>query len=263
MSMFSRFLSTRNREPRGLASPPGELLSRVSHELRTPLNAIIGFAELLGADPLNEAQRECLEQVMAGAQHMLAVAGQLLESSSAQVETLEPLELGALVADAVALCRPLAAAPALELRSAAPLEGLWATGNARALTQVLLNLLSNAIKYNRPGGSISIELLRDGDFIRIEVSDTGIGISEDRIGRLFQPFERLDAPARGIEGTGLGLALSRALVEGMDGTIEARSEPQRGSTFSVRLRSSPPPGTVTAVAGRRRAGRRQRVAAAY
>jgi signal transduction histidine kinase len=263
MGMFSRFRRAGSGEPSGSTSLPSEVLGRVSHELRTPLNAIIGFAQLLEADPLSDAQRECLEQIMAGAQHMLAVAGQLLESASARVATLETLELGALVADAVALCRPLAAAQALQLRSAPLLEERWATGNPSAVTQVLLNLLSNAIKYNRPGGSISIDVLADGDFTRVDVSDTGIGIHRDRIGRLFQPFERLDAPARGIEGTGLGLALSRTIAEGMGGTIEARSEPQRGSTFSVRLRSAPPPSATAPVAECRPARSRHRIAAAY
>jgi signal transduction histidine kinase len=261
--MFSRFRSTGRVQPGGPTSGPSELLGRVSHELRTPLNAIIGFAQLLEADPLSAAQRECLEQIMAGAQHMLAVAGQLLESSSARVAKLETLELGAVVADAMTLCRPLAAAQALELGSAPQLHERWATADASAVTQVLLNLLSNAIKYNRPGGSISIDLLAEGDFTRIEVSDTGIGIDGNRIGRLFQPFERLDAPARGIEGAGLGLALSKALVEAMGGTIEARSEPQRGSTFSVRLRSAPPPSEATAAAERPPVQSRHRVAAAY
>jgi signal transduction histidine kinase len=263
MGMLSRFLRADRGEPGGSTAPPNELLGRVSHELRTPLNAIIGFAQLLEADPLSDAQRECLEQIMAGAQHMLAVAGQLLQSSSARVATLETLELGALVADAAALCQPLAAAQALELRCARPLEERWATGDPSAVMQILLNLLSNAIKYNRPGGSISVELLAEGDFTRVEVSDTGIGIHPNRVGRLFQPFERLDAPARGIDGTGLGLALSRTLVEAMGGTIEVRSIPQRGSTFAVRLRSMPAPPAATALAAHRPARGGHRVAAAF
>jgi signal transduction histidine kinase len=261
--MFSRFHQAESRGPGGSTPAPTEVLARVSHELRTPLNAIMGFAQLLEADPLSDAQRECLEQIMVGAQHMLAVTGRLLESSGARVDSVEALELRALVADSVTLCGPLVAAQALELRSASELKEHWVTGNARALTQVLLNLLSNAIKYNRPGGSISIDLLADGEFVRLEVSDTGCGIGEDRVGRLFQPFERLDAPARGIEGTGLGLALSRTLVEDMGGTIEVRSKPQFGSTFSLRLPAVPLPPAASGVAQRRPTRRLRRAVPAY
>ena len=115
-------------------------------------------------------------------------------------------------------------------------EPLWALADARRLKQVLLNLISNAIKYNRPGGSVTIRARPDGaDGVRIDVIDSGVGMSYQQLTRLFQPFERLDAPARGIEGNGLGLAVSRSLVEAMNGTIDVASNPGAGSVFSVRL----------------------------
>lgn len=234
MSMFS------HRDDR-----EGELVRRVSHELRTPLNAIIGFAQLLEADSLSASQLESLEQIMLGAQHLLELTGQLLEISSAESErhraATVPVEVGTLARRAVALCGPLAAQQGLDLRVACGSEEHWAICEPRGLTQVLLNLISNAVRYNRPGGSIEIGLQSGAGVFRLEVSDTGIGIDPDQLGRLFRPFERLDAAERGIEGTGLGLALSRSLIESMGGAIEVDTEPGVGSTFSVRLRSVPAP----------------------
>ena len=101
---------------------------------------------------------------------------------------------------------------------------------------MLLNLISNAIKYNRPGGSITVRARPDGaDGVRLDVVDSGVGMTFQQLSRLFRPFERLDAPLRGIEGNGLGLAVSKALVEAMDGTIDVASTPGDGSVFSVRL----------------------------
>jgi signal transduction histidine kinase len=140
------------------------------------------------------------------------------------------------VAGAVALCGPLAAERSLTVSVDAGEEPLCALADPRRLKQVLLNLISNAIKYNRPGGSLTLRAAHDGeDAVRIDVIDTGIGMTEDQLGRLFCPFERLDAPLRGIDGNGLGLANSEALTEAMGGTIEVASTPGTGSIFRVRL----------------------------
>jgi signal transduction histidine kinase len=261
--MFSRFRRPGIRARGESQTVERELLLLVSHELRTPLNAIIGFAQLLQADSLNDAQRECLEHIRQGASHMLEVTAQLLASSgAARLEAAEPVELTALVAGAAALCGPLAAGQGLELR-VDPTEERWAMVDARGVTQVLLNLISNAIRYNRPGGSIAITLQAEGETIRLDVADTGIGIEPASIGCLFRPFERLGAGERGIEGTGLGLAMSRAIVEGMGGAIEVCSEPGLGSTFSLRLPTAPSPLGATGVPAPRVGDARRRAVPAY
>jgi len=118
---------------------------------------------------------------------------------------------------------------------------LFALADRRRLKQVLLNLISNAIKYNRPGGSITLSVAPDGiDTVRIEVRDTGAGMTDAQLRRLFVPFERLDAAVHGIEGHGLGLAMSKALTEAMGGAIEAASTPGAGSVFTLNLPVSAP-----------------------
>jgi len=215
-----------------------EALSRASHELRTPLNAILGFGQLLQLDELNESQRHSVEQIMAGGRHLLALIEDLLDLSRLDASglDLEPVDVGAQVAEAVSLCAPLAAEASLTLMVDAGDEPQWALADPRRLKQVLLNLISNAIKYNRPGGSITVRAGADGhDGVRVDVIDSGVGMSHSQLTRLFHPFERLDAPARGIDGNGLGLTVSKALVEAMHGAIDVSSTPGTGSVFSVRL----------------------------
>jgi signal transduction histidine kinase len=215
-----------------------QALSRASHELRTPLNAILGFGQLLALDELNDSQRHSVDQIMAGGRHLLALIEDLLDVSRPDAAglNLAPVDIAAQIEEAVALCQPLAASESLNVTVDTGDEPLSALADARRLKQVLLNLISNAIKYNRPGGSITICARPDGvDGVRIDVIDSGVGMSYQQLVRLFQPFERLDAPVRGIEGNGLGLAVSKSLVEAMNGTIDVASNPGAGSVFSVRL----------------------------
>jgi signal transduction histidine kinase len=147
-----------------------------------------------------------------------------------------PVDVGEEIIHTVALCQPLAAERSLSVNVELPEEPLHALADRRRLKQVLLNLASNAIKYNRPGGTLTLRATADpGQRVQIEVIDTGRGMSSAELGRLFVPFERLDAARRGIEGNGLGLAVSKALAEAMGGTIEAASTRGEGSVFSVRL----------------------------
>jgi signal transduction histidine kinase len=215
-----------------------QAFSRASHELRTPLNAILGFGQLLALDELNDSQRHSVDQIVAGGRHLLALIEDLLDVSRLDATglMLQPVNIGTLLEDAVALCGPLAAAESLTVTVDAGDEPLWAAADTRRLKQVLLNLISNAIKYNRPGGSIAVRARPDGaDGVRVDVVDSGVGMTFEQLSRVFQPFERLDAPLRGIEGNGLGLSVSKALVEAMDGTIDVASTPGDGSVFSVRL----------------------------
>src|SRR5438105_7391994 len=197
-----------------------DALSQVSHELRTPLNAILGFGQLLALDSINESQRHSVEQIIAGGRHLLALVEDLLDLSrvgAGNLElALEPVEIGEEIAHTVALCGPLAAEKSLSFDVEEGGEKVWALADRRRLKQVLLNLISNAIKYNRPGGSIGLRIAADGrGGVRIEVSDTGAGMTQAQLGRLFVPFERLDAARHGIEGNGLGLGVSKARVGAM------------------------------------------------
>jgi signal transduction histidine kinase/CheY-like chemotaxis protein len=217
-----------------------QFLSRMSHELRTPLNAVLGFAQLLLADGERVApdtRRRRLEQIHRAGQHLLALINDVLELSSLEGGELrigtQPVPLDALVAETLPLVERQARLHKVRLRSAA-LAGT-ALADATRLRQVLLNLLTNAVKYNREGGQVLIEAEPAGDEIVLRVSDTGRGMSEAQLQQAFEPFNRLGLESEGIEGTGIGLAIVKALVERMGGTVQARSTPDAGSVFEVRL----------------------------
>lgn len=221
-----------------------EALSQVSHELRNPLNSILAFGQLLALDELSESQRHSVEQILAGGRHLLALLEDLLDLShlsSARVEpSARPVDLDAEIAQAAALCRPLAAERSLTLTVEPGETPLWALADQRRLKQVLLNLISNAIKFNRAGGSVSLRVASEPDGrARIDVIDTGPGLTAEQVSRLFAPFERLDAARRGIEGNGLGLAVSKALAEAMGGSLGVASMPGAGSVFTLRLAAAP------------------------
>ena len=220
-----------------------EALSQVSHEIRNPLNAILAFGQLLELEELSDSQRHSVEQILAGGRHLLGLVEDLLDLSRVAAGNLElserPVDARDEVARAVALCAPLAAEQSLTLR----VEGggeVWALADPRRLKQVLLNLISNAIKYNRPGGSVTLRAVYRDDCVRIDVTDTGVGMTAQELARLFTPFERLGAPRRGVEGNGLGLAVSKALTEAMGGSIEVVSSLGLGTAFSLRLPAADP-----------------------
>ncbi|MFT3663929.1 PAS domain-containing protein [Piscinibacter sp.] len=222
-----------------------EFLSRMSHELRTPLNAVLGFSQLLEIDtqePLTAMQRRRVGLIREAGTHLLAMIGELLDltriESGRLAVSLAALPLAPLLADSVELARPQADAAGVTLQ----LGAIDATVQADAtrLRQVLLNLIDNAIKYNRRGGRVEIGARTEGDNVLLQVRDTGVGITADDLPRIFQPFQR-GAQAHGtIEGTGIGLAVTQALVELMGGRITASSTPGAGSVFSVTLRSAAP-----------------------
>jgi signal transduction histidine kinase/CheY-like chemotaxis protein len=216
-------------------------LSRVSHELRTPLNAILGFGQLLEREPLEISERETLDQMLAGGRHLLAIVDDLLDLS--RIETgelrlsLEPVQAADAVAEAKAMISHAAVTAAVGLRQGPVNVDLYVRADRQRLLQVMLNLVSNAVKYNRRGGNVVIRAAQTdtGSSVRFEVIDSGIGISKEGIERLFTPFERLDAAGRGIEGTGLGLAVARGLVEAMGGTLGISSEEGMGTTVWFEL----------------------------
>jgi PAS domain S-box-containing protein len=220
-----------------------EFLSRMSHELRTPLNAVLGFAQLMrtdAAEPLGPAQRTRLHELERGARHLLTLINDVLDLARIEAGSL-PLTLSAVdVAAAVDECLPLVQATAagrgqrLELRPP-PDPAPPVSADPVRLKQVLLNLLSNAVKYTPAGGQVWVTWRRHGAQVHIEVGDTGPGLAPQQQERLFQPFERLDAARSGVDGAGIGLALSKWLVNLMNGELGVDSAPGSGSRFWLRL----------------------------
>ncbi len=230
-----------------------EFLSRMSHELRTPLNAILGFAQLLEMDALSAEQRDSVKQILRGGRHLLDLINEVLDITRIEAGqspvSLEPVGLAEVIAEALDLIMPLAAGRGITITNETPEE--WARfvlADSQRLKQVLLNLLSNAAKYNHPRGRVSVSCReRPGGWIRIGVADTGPGIAPGKIERLFVPFERLDAERIGVEGTGIGLAHSKALTESMGGVIGVGSEVGRGSTFWIDLPAAEGPEAAESV----------------
>jgi PAS domain S-box-containing protein len=222
-----------------------EFLSRMSHELRTPMNSILGFGQLLAKHELSEEQRRSVDHILRAGKHLLKLIDEVLDISRIEANrqqlSIESVSVGAVVQEAVSLIRPLAAQHGCRVAddSGEACEH-YVCADGQRLTQVLLNLLSNAVKYNRPGGSVAlscgvVEAVGVAPRLRISVRDTGRGIPEEKLDQLFVPFSRLGAEQSDIEGTGLGLALSKRLVEAMGGAIGVRSVVGAGSTFSVEL----------------------------
>jgi len=218
-----------------------QFLSSMSHELRTPMNAVLGFAELLQLDPtLSVEQKEYIDGIFQGGLHLLELVDKVLNLAKIESGTLKldmgPVSVAAIVHDCLTLIRPLADARGIELESA-DCPNLVVIADSLRLKQVLLNLLSNSIKYNRPNGHIRLHYFstRGGQLARINVCDTGHGIPTERMNELFEPFNRLGLEGGTIQGTGVGLTISRQLMALMGGSINAESTFGVGSTFWVEL----------------------------
>ncbi len=218
-----------------------DFLSGMSHELRTPMNSILGFTQLLETEPgapLSEKQQRFVKQIIKSGNHLLTLINQVLDLAKIESGKL-PMSIEAVsVADVVNSALPMVQHLAQQ-RAVQPIEVDVGSVRVRAdfgrLKQVLLNLLSNAIKYNRPNGSITVRAEQCGDRVRVTVADTGVGIAPERQHELFQPFSRLGYDAGEIEGTGIGLTLSKRIVEAMGGEIGVDSTLNAGSTFWITL----------------------------
>jgi PAS domain S-box-containing protein len=234
-------LRTATRSAEAASTAKSEFLSRMSHELRTPLNAILGFAQLMELDAMTPEQADCVDHIQRAGQHLLSLINEILDISRIETGHLSvsvgSVEVAPVMAEVANLLAPAAEARGIELQVADDTPaGTTVLADRQRLLQVLLNLGSNAVKYNRPDGLVVFHVAVDGGGrLRFAVTDTGPGIPPERRAELFVPFARLGAERSGIEGTGVGLALSKHLVELMGGTIEVQSEPGRGSTFSLYL----------------------------
>ncbi len=223
-----------------------DFLSRMSHELRTPLTAVLGYAELLEMSTLPEVERGYVAAIEKGGKHLLSLINDVLDVSRLEKGALrlsvEPVDVDAVILEAVALMQPLGARYDVALRTdLAGSRPHVALGDNQAIRQVMLNLVANGIKYNRTGGEVVIRVVEaDQAAVRIDVADTGHGIAAADLASIFTPFERLGV-ARTVEGTGLGLGISRQLVEAMGGTLAVESTPGSGTTLSIRLTASPSP----------------------
>ncbi len=216
-------------------------LSRVSHELRTPLNAILGFAQLMqmdADDPLTPAQATRVRQMRASGEQLLALVNDVLDLTRADdaEAAVDEIALSPVLSQSVEHVEPLRALHGVTVRGVESCDGVRVRAHAARLKQVLINLLSNAIAYNRSGGQVTVRCDADDHEVRLAVHDTGPGLDNEQMARLFQPFDRIGAEYSGIKGSGLGLVLARQLLERMGGAIEVDSSPGVGSTFTARLR---------------------------
>jgi len=218
-----------------------EFLALMSHELRTPMNGILGFAQLMTRPyygELNDKQREFVGHILSSGRHLLGLIDDVLDLSKIDAGKLsvsnERVDLVPLVKSVIATLRQPAEKSGIAIQTGDYGAGLPPVLADRVrLAQVLINLGTNAIKYNRPNGTVGFSFQEIGeDKLRIAITDTGEGIPPERRAELFQPFNRLGAESRAIEGTGIGLALSRRLVELMGGSIGFTSSPE-GSVFWI------------------------------
>ena len=231
-----------------------EFLSRMSHELRTPLNAMLGFAQLLDMDRkpvLAPHHREWTAQIQHAGWHLLEMINDTLDLSRIEAGTLRldtrPIELDLLLDACVAMAQPMIARRSITLRRQIDPQARSVLADPTRLKQVLTNLLSNAVKYNVEGGRVDVSTALDTDGrVELRVRDTGPGLSAAQMDELFQPFNRLGQEHGAIEGTGIGLVISRRLAELMGGRLDAQSQPGQGSTFVLSLPAAKEPGAVGA-----------------
>ncbi|MDP2154551.1 MAG: ATP-binding protein, partial [Sulfuricella sp.] len=217
-----------------------------SHELRTPLNAILGFSQLFGMDPdLPEDTKEQAREIERAGQHLLSLVNDLIDLARIEAGKLElspePVPVKAVLADSLVLVAPIARKQGIELTEVVchcNIDQATVRADYVRLRQVVINLLSNAIKYNRPQGTVRLSCRMNEGKVRISVADTGPGIPADKQSRIFNAFDRLGAEGGTIEGTGIGLVITKRIVEAMGGSIGFESTEGQGSTFWVEFPAS-------------------------
>ena len=225
-----------------------QFLARVSHELRTPLNAVLGFSQLLRLDtatPLQAQQLERVDHIERAGQHLLRLITDLMDLSKVEVGAMDmhsvPVDLQALADEALAMVAGDAGQRGMHIERAFEPALPLALADPLRLKQSVLNLLSNAIKYGAPGGTVRVTLHRaEAGALQLVVWNSGAGLSDEQLARLYEPFNRLGRDTGAEPGSGIGLAISRQLVESMGGRIEARSQPGAWAEFTLTLRSAAP-----------------------
>jgi signal transduction histidine kinase/ActR/RegA family two-component response regulator len=227
-----------------------EFLSSMSHELRTPLNAVLGFAQLLASDkpPPSVSQQRSLDQILKGGWYLLQLINEILDlamiESGKVTMSQESMGLSDVFKDCQAMMEPQAKKRGIAMRFTSLDQAFFVHADRTRLKQVMINLLSNAIKYNRSGGSVTVSAgpspVNEG-MVHIRVADSGSGLNPVQVEQLFQPFNRLGREHGTEEGTGIGLVVTRQLVELMGGAIGVESEPDVGTTFWVELAASQEP----------------------
>jgi signal transduction histidine kinase/CheY-like chemotaxis protein len=235
-------------EARSANQAKSAFLSSMSHELRTPLNAILGFAQILTSDALPttpDQKKEFANHILKSGRHLLTLINEILDLAKVESGTvalaMEPVALSDVLAECQAMIAPLAAGRGVRLLFPDSCDAVVLADRTR-LKQVLLNLLSNAVKYNHDGGSVTLECAtKEPGRLRLAVRDSGPGLRQDQLDKLFQPFNRLGQENGAQEGTGIGLVLTRRLVELMKGTLGVSSSAGVGSVFSVELQAGTPP----------------------
>jgi signal transduction histidine kinase/CheY-like chemotaxis protein len=225
-----------------------DFLSSMSHELRSPLNAILGFAQLMSSDspPPTPAQMESIDQILHAGWYLLDLINEILDL--AQIESgrlalsLEPTSLAEVMLECQAMVEPQGQKRGIRMTFPQFDIPCFVSADRTRLKQVLINLLSNAVKYNRPDGTVVVDYTASSpDRIRVSVKDTGAGLPPDMLGQLFQPFNRLGQERTKEEGTGIGLVMSKRVVELMGGVIGVESTVGLGSVFWFELNSAAAP----------------------
>lgn len=219
-----------------------EFLSSMSHELRTPMNAILGFAQLLEMDPsepLTESQQESVNEILKAGNHLLTLINEVLDLAKIESGRLsisiEPVEVYSVMEEVVSIISPLADRRSITLINRFEVGHIYVNADRIRLKQVLLNLMSNAVKYNIDRGKITFECIKLEDRMQFIITDTGIGIEASNLNQIFEPFYRLNDLHYIVEGTGIGLTVSKKLVEQMNGTIHVESQKGVGSKFWFNL----------------------------
>ena len=219
-----------------------DFLSSMSHELRSPLNAILGFAQLIesGSPPLTPRQKSNIDQILLAGWYLLDLINEILDlaliESGKLMLSLEPMSLNEVMSDCQAMIEPQAQKSGISLTFPQFDRTYFVKADRTRVKQILINLLSNSIKYNRAGGTVVVNYSANtAERIRISITDTGEGLSVENLSQLFQPFNRLGREAGTEEGTGIGLVVSKRLVELMGGAIGAESTVGKGSVFWIEL----------------------------
>jgi PAS domain S-box-containing protein len=239
---YTSELELRNREIEQANRLKSEFLANMSHELRTPLHTVIGFAELLAEEttgPLNPSQKRFVNHIHKDAQHLLALINEVLDLSKIEAGRLqlnqEALDVGAVLEDVLSSIGPQGAAKSIEIETNIPVP-VSVNGDRMRVKQILYNLLSNAVKFTPEGGHVRVDVIRSDGFAEVSVGDTGIGIPAAEHHSIFDKFHQVGATTSGTrEGTGLGLPITKRLVEEHGGRIWLESEPGKGSRFTFTL----------------------------